>query len=78
MKIKKRYSEIISTVWISVAMSLSISFFMTMINKVPGDKFITSWLTSSLIGSMIGVPLASMYVPSILKVIEKMEEDEED
>lgn len=78
MKIKKRYSEIISTIWISVAMSLSISFFVTMINKVPGDKFIMSWLTSSLIGSMIGVPLASVYVPSILKVVENMEEDEDE
>lgn len=78
MKIKKRYSQIISTVLISVAMSLSISFFVTMINKVPGDKFIMSWLTSSLIGSMIGVPLASIYVPSILKVVENMEEDEDE
>ena len=77
MKIKKRYSQIISTVLISVAMSLSISFFVTMINKVPGDKFIMSWLTSSLIGSMIGVPLASIYVPRILKVVENMEEDED-
>ena len=77
MKIKKRYAQIVSRVWISIAMSLSISFFMAIINKVPADKFLVSWLTSSLVGSMVGIPLASIYVPSILKAVENMEEDDE-
>ena len=78
MKIKKRYAQIVSRVWISISMSLSISFFMAIINKVPADKFIVSWLTSSLVGSMVGIPLASIYVPNILKAVENMEEDDDE
>ncbi len=78
MKIKKRYAQIVSRVAISVVMSLSISFFMTIINKVPADKFLISWLSSSFVGSMVGIPLASIYVPTILKAVENMEEDDDD
>ena len=77
MKLKAKHAEMISRVWISVAMSLSISFFMTIINKVPGDRFLVSWLSSSLIGTIIGIPLASIYVPSILKKVDEMKIEEE-
>lgn len=76
MKIKSKYAELISTIWISVAMSLSISFFMTLINKTPMDKFLFSWLSSSLVGTIIGIPLASIYVPTILKAVENMKDTE--
>lgn len=78
MKIKPKHAVILSRVWISVSMSLSISFFMAIINKVPWDNFVVSWLSSSLIGTMIGVPLASIYVPNILKAVEHMKEDEDE
>lgn len=78
MKIKKRYAQIVSRVGISVAMSLSISFFMTIINKTPIDRFLISWLSSSFLGSMVGIPLASIYVPTILKAVENMEEDDDE
>lgn len=77
MKIKSKHAELISRVWISVSMSLSISFFMSIINKVPWDRFLVSWLSSSIIGTMIGIPLASIYVPNILKAVENMKDDEE-
>lgn len=76
MKIKSKYADIISRVWISVSMSLSISFFMTIINKVPAENFIVSWLSSSLVGTMIGIPLSSVYVPNILKAVENMKDEE--
>lgn len=76
MKLKPKHAEMLSRVWISVAMSLSISFFMTVINKVPGDRFLVSWLSSSLIGTIIGIPLASVYVPTILKKVDKMKIEE--
>ena len=77
MKIKAKYADLLSRVWISVSMSISISFFMALINKVPWDRFLVSWLSSSLIGTMIGIPLASVYVPNILKAVENMKQDEE-
>lgn len=76
MKIKSKYADIVSRVWISVSMSLSISFFMTIINKVPAENFIFSWLSSSFVGTMIGIPLASVYVPNILKAVENMKDEE--
>ena len=78
MKIKSKHAQLISRVWISVSMSLSISFFMTVIHKTPMDEFLFSWLSSTLVGTMIGVPLASVYVPNILKAVENMKEEEED
>lgn len=77
MQVKAKHAEMLSRVWISVSMSLSISFFMTIINKVPGDRFLVSWLSSSLIGTIIGIPLASIYVPNILKKVERMKIEEE-
>ena len=77
MKLKAKNAEMISRVWISVAMSLSISFFMTIINKVPGDRFLVSWHSQPLIGTIIGIPLASTYVPSILKKVDEMKIEEE-
>lgn len=77
MKIKSKHAELVSRVWISVSMSLSISFFMSIINKVPADKFVVSWLSSSVIGTMIGIPLASVYVPNILKAVENMKDFED-
>lgn len=80
MKIKSKHAELVSRVWISIAMSVSISFFMSIINKVPADKFIVSWLSSSVIGTIIGIPLAGVFVPNILKAVENMKdcEDEEE
>lgn len=78
MKIKSKHAELVSRVWISIAMSISISFFMSIINKVPADKFLVSWLSSSVIGTLIGIPLAGVFVPNILKAVESMKESEEE
>ncbi len=78
MKIKSKYANLVSTTLISVSMSLSISFIMSFIYKVPADEFVFSWLRSSAIGTVIGIPLALVYVPNILKAVENMQEDEED
>lgn len=76
MRIKSKHAELLSRVWISVSMSLSISFFMSIINKVPMDRFLVSWLSSSLIGTIIGIPLASVYVPNILRIVDNLKEEE--
>lgn len=78
MKIKSKHAELVSRVWISIAMSISISFFMSIINKVPADKFLVSWLSSSVIGTIIGIPLAGVFVPNILKAVENMKDCEEE
>lgn len=78
MKIKSKYAGLISRVWISASMSLSISFFMSIINKVPLDRFLVSWLSSAIMGMIVGIPLASIYVPNILKAVENMTDDEQD
>ena len=77
MKIKSKHAELVSRVWISIAMSLSISFFMSIINKVPADKFLISWISSSIIGTLIGIPLAGVFVPNILKAVENMKDCED-
>ncbi|AFS79022.1 hypothetical protein DUF2798 [Gottschalkia acidurici 9a] len=79
MKINKRYSNIVSGFMISVSLSLSISFFITVIKSapLPIGQFTIIWLKSSLLGFCIGFPLAQLYVPVILKIVDNMTDDKE-
>lgn len=76
MKIQRRYASLVSGFFISVSLSLSISFVLTMMNKVSFDMFFRTWLMSSLRGLSIGYPLGRIFVPSILRWVEGMVEED--
>lgn len=78
MKISRRYASLVSGFLISISLSLSISFFMTIIKSapLPIGEFMITWLKSSLLGFSIGFPLARLYVPNILRIVENMVEED--
>ncbi len=71
MKVSGKVYGIIFSAAISFVMSLFMSFFMIAINVGFTSDFFIAWTMSTLIGFVIGMPIAAIAVPLLQKLLNR-------
>ena len=56
----------------SVGMSVSITFFMIVINTGFAKGFILRWVNGSLLGIVVAFPIALLLIPLVRKLVDKI------
>ena len=72
MKISKRYEKFVSALLASFGISLSISFFMTVIYHGFSGDFLGLWAESFILGYLIAVPSSMLVVTMVKRVLKKI------
>ena len=72
VKIKKKYSWILFAFFMSITMSFSISFILTLINAGLISDFIFIWMRGFTIGFVVALPIALILVPIMRRVDDRL------
>ena len=72
MKIKKKYSWILFAFFMSLTMSLSISFVLTLINAGLIINFFSVWMRGFAVGFIVALPIALVVIPIMKKVVDRL------
>jgi len=72
VKIKKKYSWILFAFFMSLMMSFSISFVLTLINAGLIPDFPSVWMRGFIIGFIVALPIALIVVPIMQKVVDSL------
>lgn len=69
-----KLERILFPVFMSMTMSIPMSFVMTAVNVGFSDHFIQAFLRSALIGICVSMPIAFIAVPRVRKLVSKIAE----
>ncbi|MBE0449235.1 MAG: DUF2798 domain-containing protein [Clostridia bacterium] len=72
MRLNKLTQFILFNALASLGISMSISFFMTLINQGMDRYFLSAWGQSFIMGYIIAVPSSMLFVPLVEKVMNLM------
>lgn len=71
MKVSEKIYGIIFSLLISLVMSFFMSFFMIWVNVGFTNDFMVAWMGSTVLGLIIGFPIAAIAVPLIQRLLGK-------
>jgi len=71
MKLSKKGQFVLYNVLASFGISLSISFFMTLISNGFADGFVQTWGQSFILGYIIAVPSSMIVVPVVNRIMNR-------
>jgi hypothetical protein len=71
MPLDKKYIPIVTSLVLGAMMGLIMSLVITVINTGISGDFLMRWMKSFLVAVSIGVPLATVLVPWVNKLIHK-------
>lgn len=69
MKMSKARQFILYNILASFGISLSISFFMTLISNGFSNNFLSLWFQSFLVGYIIAVPSSMVVIPIVNRIM---------
>lgn len=72
MKIKRKYYGLLFALFVSIIMSLIMSFALTLINVGLVPHFLMIWLKSFGISLAVALPISLIIVPLIRKLLDKI------
>lgn len=72
MKVNKKYSTLLSAIIMGLLMSLSMSFFLTLINLGLSPAFLERWMCGFAIGFVVTFPVSLFAIPAVRKIVEKL------
>ena len=72
MKIKRKYYQLLFGFFVSIIMSLIMSFALTLINTGWVPHFFMIWLKSFGISFAVALPISLIIVPLIRKLLDRI------
>jgi len=72
MKIKRKYDGLLFALFVSIIMSLIMSFALTLINVGLIPNFFMIWLKSFGISFAVALPISLIIVPLIRKLLDRI------
>lgn len=69
MKINKKYGKIVFAFFMSLSMSVAISFTITLLKIGFSKVFLKTFFNGSLVGFAVSFPLALVIFPAISKLV---------